>query len=157
MDAGADVRVRDNYGGNALILCADDDNPSTYIMRLLLDAGIYIDTQDVNGMTPLMLVSSSTNLSALELLLSDGANPNIRNNKGDTALIIASRSNLLENVRMLLKYGAYTNIKNVNGETAYTVTTDHDIKNLLGKHSSSMMSKRHGGKYVDVYTYNTSQ
>jgi len=156
MDAGADVRVRDNYGGNALILCTDDDKPSTYIMRILLDAGIYIDTQDVNGMTPLMLVSSSSNLSALELLLSDGANPNIRNNKGDTALIIASRSNILENVRMLLKYGAYTNLANYNGETAYTVTSDHDIKNLLGKYPSSMM-RRHGREYVDVHAYNASE
>jgi len=151
IEKGANTRIRDDNGNNTLMVHMGNPSSSLYILTLLLNTGMSPDTQNVDGMTPLMRAASRRDPLFLVELLKHGANPNIRNDNGDTALIIAARNGLVENVRILLKHGAYTNIKNTKGETAYTVTYNTEIRNLISKYSSSMMSNQRGrGKYMDI-------
>jgi len=139
IEKGANTRYRDVNGNNALMVYMDHPSLPIYILTLLLNTGMSPDTQNNDGMTPLMRVAADSDMSSLIELLKHGANPNIRNNDGDTALIIASRNGLVENVRILLENGAHTNVENTKGETAYTVASTNEVRNLISKYSSSMM------------------
>ncbi len=55
-------------------------------IRLLLEAGAYIDGRDDQGNTPLHRAVSSLRAEAVKLLLKKGADPNARNQNGDTPL-----------------------------------------------------------------------
>jgi len=151
IEKGANTRYRDMDGNNALMVQMGNPSSPLYILTLLLNTGMSPDTQNNDGMTPLMKAALMRDPSYLLELLKHGANPNIRNNNGDTALIIASRHRMVEHVRLLLEYGAHTNIKNVNGETAYTATYSTEIRNMISRYSSSTMTgHRWRGRYTDI-------
>src|SRR5262249_49239535 len=61
---------------------------SPELIRALIDAGAKVNAQDVQGMSPLMLVVASENqdLAVVRVLLQSGANVNARSGRGETAL-----------------------------------------------------------------------
>jgi uncharacterized protein len=61
------------------------------MMRLLLDNDAYIDSEAVNGTTPLMMAAYSAPPLAVKLLLEEGADPTLVNNGNATALDFALR------------------------------------------------------------------
>lgn len=61
-----------------LIKATEDENIDKIIS--LLDSGEFIDIQDEDGKTPLMVAVKKNNLQITKLLLARGANPNIRDN-----------------------------------------------------------------------------
>lgn len=94
------------------------DNDHMKIKRLIY-SGIYINQQDSEGFTPLMIASKYGHIDTVKLLLDFGANPDIQNNKGNTALICACAYGHLGIVKELLySGGANIFIKNVNNNSA---------------------------------------
>ena len=59
------------------------------MMRLLLENDAYIDSESVNGTTPLMMAAFSTSPLAVKLLLEEGADPTLVNHGNASALDIA--------------------------------------------------------------------
>lgn len=65
---------------------------STEMIKILLDNGAYVDSQDNRNNTPLMYFSSRQWFAGVRMLLDNGANPNIKNKDFDTALSFALRT-----------------------------------------------------------------
>ena len=55
----------------------------------LINAGVDINVQDENDMTPLMIASVAGHKELVEQLIKSGADVNLQNTSGDTALIYA--------------------------------------------------------------------
>ncbi len=77
----------DSTGKTALHWAAAQGNDN--IVRLLLDHGFTINTQDEEGNTPLHLAARNGNLSTVKLLLARDANATLVNRDGQTALALA--------------------------------------------------------------------
>lgn len=113
-----------------------------------------INSEDDNGDTPLMVISShlewildnydtedkSTrcfiNNTIMKFIMIILSVPNLlinfqNKNNGNTALHIACKHNLLNLIELLLQYDADTTIKNNSGKTPIELTTSNKIRNLL--------------------------
>ena len=66
------------------------------------------------------------------LLLAAGANVDKQENNGWTPLMGAAYNGNIEVVKELLKAGANKKLKNKDGKTAYGLTSNKEIKKLLG-------------------------
>jgi len=85
---------------------------------LLLDHGLNADTQDINGLTPLHLVSSrreppydidtvwKAKLKVVRLLLDRGANAGVQDKEGRTPLDVVSGEEKDEIEQLLTEHGA---------------------------------------------------
>ncbi|MEZ0225380.1 MAG: ankyrin repeat domain-containing protein [Alphaproteobacteria bacterium] len=91
LDAGAGIETRDhgNWGMTPLNVAAYKGHHPA--VKLLLDRGAQIDSQDNAGDTPLMNCVHADRREALQELLSRGANRHIQNIKGLTAADLAKR------------------------------------------------------------------
>jgi len=81
----------------------------------------YVDSQDSNGDTPLILAVKNGYVEVAEVLLQHGADPNIQNDLGNTALIIAAMKKDVNIILLLLKYDVDPDIANTNGDTAISI------------------------------------
>jgi ankyrin repeat protein len=61
------------------------------VVRLLLDHGFILHTQDANGNTPLHLAARNGNLSTVKLLIARGTRLTLVNRDGQTPLTLAYR------------------------------------------------------------------
>lgn len=91
------------------------------LVRLFLDSGMDVDTQNRKGWTGLMYAASTGNTDVADILLGAKASVNIKTPKGWTALMGAVGNGHVEIVKMLIALGADTNTK----------TTDTDITPLI--------------------------
>jgi ankyrin repeat protein len=85
------------------------------VARLLLDAGVPVDTRDEHGITALNEAAMISSPAFVELLLARGADPNADCQGYPTAL---HRAEHPESIRLLLNAGALPNARMRNGETA---------------------------------------
>ena len=100
-------------------------------VKLLLEKGIDINHQDLNGNTALMAASKYSNTSStqetVEVLIKAGANLDIQNKYGYTALILASMcsntSSKQETVEALVKAGAKLDIQTNDDYTALIIAS----------------------------------
>ncbi len=98
---------------------------SSYTVKLLLNAGADIDVQKNNGLSALMIASSSSHktghISIVKLLIKAGANLNLKDADGNTALMLAiielKFSNNIETVDLLIESGSDLNCQNNKGLT----------------------------------------
>ena len=89
------IKYSKERGVTALMLAQ-----STEIVKLLIDNGAYVDSQDNENNSVLMYYSSKQWFEGVQILLNSGANPNIKNKKHETALSIAIKyKNKLKNER----------------------------------------------------------
>ena len=141
---GADVKLRDNYGGTALhtvgwdatIYSPPGGDPE--IVRLLISKGADPNSKDNNGNTPLhelVRTGDSKHVEVANALLSADADVNARNENGETPLITllkveADCSSMfklaaaLPNIDALMRAGTDLSIKDKDGNTALSLTQD---------------------------------
>ncbi|KAJ5346208.1 hypothetical protein N7452_004212 [Penicillium brevicompactum] len=127
LNHGADPHILERRTGMNLLHIAASKNASLGTMKMLIDNGIPLDSQDSQGRTPLQVAVSFSSTRAVSLLLHLGANPNLKNEvhywKGWTALFYAARKSKnfrVDNktiIRTLFKHGAELDSKNHARET----------------------------------------
>ncbi len=106
----------------------------THCMQLLLEYGTDPNSKTHNGETPLYIASYWGYINCLQLLLKAGADPNALNKKGWSSLHIASKCNHTKCVQLLLDAKANPHIKNNEGHIAKEITSDEEIKKLIGQY-----------------------
>lgn len=99
LDAGADVRSINRYGGTALIPASEHGHTDT--VRILIAAGVPVDHVNNLGWTAMqeaiLLNNGGPNQQdVVRQLLAAGANPDIRDPQGRTALQNAERLGFTE-------------------------------------------------------------
>jgi hypothetical protein len=100
-------------------------------LKKIIDKATYLDGQDANGNTVLMICSSIGNLTCVQSLVRKAAVVNNANKDGNTALILASMNGHQKVVLILLLSGADLNLKNNNNKTAVDVAANEEIRNLI--------------------------
>jgi uncharacterized protein len=90
-------------------------------IKLLLDKGARVNTQDRDGRTPLREAAWHRAPQIVETLLDHGALVNVQDKNGWTALMMAADGNQVEVIKVLTRRGADLNLRNANGNTALTV------------------------------------
>lgn len=101
LDKGANVNARNAYEETALTMAVSDAKMDINIVRLLLDKGADIITQDENGWTPLILATMNSHVEVVKLLLERGANKEIKDKVGKTALDHATETGNDELIELL--------------------------------------------------------
>ena len=148
LDSGEDPNTREYYTNLPALIRASEYG-HTEIVRLLLDRGADINSQNDSGDTALIIKSKHGKVDMAEFLLDCGADPNIKNIKGDTALMSAARysnsilvlaevADYTKVVELLLLHGADPNIRNNYGKTALIIAERvdaDDIARLIRDHS----------------------
>ena len=133
--SGADVNIRNRYGGTALFDAVR--NNSVQCTDLLLKSGADVNIQDKYGNTALLFAVSEGRELCTDLLLKAGADVNITANDGKTALFYAATADVnmkdkqgkrallyaasggsVKCVDLLLKAGADVNIQSQGDGTA---------------------------------------
>ena len=86
--------------------------------RTLYEAGADVDARFQDGMTALMVMSSSASAESVDMLLRLGADPNLHGDDGGTALMIAAKRGRVETVRLLIAAGADVHAEDDAGRTS---------------------------------------
>eukprot|EP00299_Pterocystis_sp_00344_P010951 c5029_g1_i1.p1 GENE.c5029_g1_i1~~c5029_g1_i1.p1 ORF type:complete len:158 (-),score=31.89 c5029_g1_i1:30-503(-) len=87
------------------------------VCQVLLDFGAEVNTQNLDGWTPLHVVADRGYANVCQLLIKNGANVNIPTNTGRTPLHWAVYWGKLDCCRVLTESGANLGIKNDEGQT----------------------------------------
>ncbi|THC88226.1 hypothetical protein EYZ11_012330 [Aspergillus tanneri] len=156
---GADTHILGS--GNTLLHVAATKNASPTIMKMLIDSGIQVDSQDSWGRTPLQVAAYYSCARAVRLLLHYGADPNFKNTrysgKGRTALFYAAekpRNSRKDNkaiIRTLVMQGAQVDAIDDRQETPLLYAVSQGaIKQAqaLVENGSSIMARDAGGETV---------
>ena len=137
VNAGVDVRAKDNAGKTALhyvskyedgcsrppLEMENDELRST--IQYLVEAGADPNASDNTGKTPLMLAVANCNPTIVKTLLEAKANPNAIDAEGNTALLIAaqkldysSAAMIQDTIGLLVKLGADVHHQDPSGNSA---------------------------------------
>ena len=100
---GADIHLRDEEGGTALIVAALHGNRD--VVEFLVDQGVEIDAMDEPGWTALMIACHQGHSDVVRLLLEKKASQSVRDRQGKTALEWAMEKKHYEIVTLLKSYG----------------------------------------------------
>ncbi|KAK2756002.1 hypothetical protein FQN53_008754 [Emmonsiellopsis sp. PD_33] len=95
---------------------------SSNLLQLLLERGAYVDTQDAEGNTPLLLAARHGYVHLISMLLKHGADVNARNIDGDTPLLLTAKNGFAKSTDMLLKSRADIEAKDKDGYTPLALT-----------------------------------
>lgn len=87
-------------------LIASAETGNVAALRLLLDAGIDVNTGDARGKTALIAASEHGHVAVVRLLLDRGADVHVKNTMGVTALMLATLLDHPDVVQVLKKSGA---------------------------------------------------
>ncbi|MHC9542601.1 MAG: ankyrin repeat domain-containing protein [Vulcanimicrobiota bacterium] len=151
------LNAQDESGNNALHAAAyygkgksSGQSSSAFleIIELLTGRGLPVDSQNVNGQTPLHLAAMAGNLEVVELLLQKGASIKILNKKGEPPLQMAAHGHNQAVAELLIAKGADVNLKSSNGSTplhqAAFVSDPYMVKFLLSKGAKINAQKKDG-------------
>lgn len=149
LDAGADIELKTMEGRSALALAAINKNPNT--MKVLLDYGADVNTQDEWKWTPLMNAVFKAKSAALsKILLNAGADANTQNKFGSTALHLTvdsedeAKHDLYHIAKVLLDSGANQEVVNNDGETPLMIAgkfNKPEVAKLLIEHGAYLNRK----------------
>lgn len=106
------------------------------MVKLLLDYGVFIDSQTASQYTPLYRAVEKNNEKIAKLLIKRGANVNMCDHNRVSPLMIAAQNNNIHIVKMLINAGVDINITNCYGATALSFALDKansKMLRLLGK------------------------
>lgn len=146
LDHGAEFELK-NFGETPLSVAARYGNNS--VMRLFIERGADVETEDNNGRIPLSLAKMeemtkilidagadvdsedncsrsslcwATDLAVIQLLLDAKANVNSGREVGRMPLIIAVKQNLPEKTRLLLQHGTEIDARDRKSRTSLVIT-----------------------------------
>ncbi|KAH0292863.1 hypothetical protein KCU62_g1689, partial [Aureobasidium sp. EXF-3399] len=144
LGAVSDVCTPDinDHGNNALHIAVRNGHHS--IIRLLVETGTDINSQNSQQMTALQIAISSAYTSTVQLLLELGADVTSTTSSGDTALHLAARIGDVALVGLLLQRCESINVRNHSGETALhaAVTAGHeDVVRVMLAHGVDSQAK----------------
>ena len=114
-------------------------------VKTLLAHGANVESEDINGWTPLFVAAKKNHVEVVKYLLQHGANPNLKDMTGKTPLVTASALGCTELVRALLEGGAQVDIQNSEGSTALSMSSlmgFTQIVELLLEHGARVSSDR---------------
>ncbi|KAL8746242.1 MAG: hypothetical protein Q9184_007773 [Pyrenodesmia sp. 2 TL-2023] len=118
-------------------------------VEILLDHGVYIDSEDEYGDTALIIACSSGDLGLVRILLAHGSDTNVLGFMGHPPLQRAVLRCHESCVLALLDYGADSNVKGNGGLTAlHQASSNGDlaILNLLAAHNSDLDARNQTGR-----------
>ena len=86
--------IKKMFDNNEEFLSLTEENLNE--MKILLENGADINSQDENGFSALIMATNKNNLDMVKFLLENGANINLQDQFGWSALIYATLSDNLE-------------------------------------------------------------
>ncbi|CAK7200143.1 hypothetical protein SEUCBS139899_002833 [Sporothrix eucalyptigena] len=124
--------------GNACVLVMGGEEA---IVKLILDCGMDVDTQDVFHYTALLWAADVGNVFVVQLLLDRGTDIELKNKVGRSALFLAAAAGHVAIVKLLLDKGANVHTVDFLGSTPLLATALCGYKpqfyfNFIGKKSS---------------------
>jgi len=152
LDAGADPNEKDNHS-RALIQSTRQN--SATLVKMLLEAGAYVDSQDSYQQTPLLLSVDKGFKDIFDVLLEAGADVDIPNNNGSTPLHLCAFNGRFDQVAWLIEAGAKLDVQDKNGRTPLFRACDK-YKNTNKKYGAMVLQLLEAGAdytIVDKYNY----
>ena len=125
------------------------------MIKILIQAGGDINSQNEDGFTPLHVASMKGLVKAINSLIQAGVDVNCQNRIGSTALHVASRYHRVEVIWALLAAGADATIKDNRGYCAYDIAYENRCRgwwmadNANGRACMNALNKNVGW-YADV-------
>lgn len=115
---GAKANGHVSRNGGTILEDALSRSASLEVVKCLVENGLPINAQDIDGDTPLHIAVSKGNLAIIEYLLKQGAKLSLTNKQGETALHWAVHNlKVFEKIKLLLKNGADINAQDELGNT----------------------------------------
>ena len=120
------------------------------VILKFVNAGVDVDLQDKDGLTPLHLASFYGKIEVASLLIKHKANVNAKDKNGRTPLHGASFSGTTELVSFLIKHKANVNVKDKDGRTplhgaSFSIETKISSLLILIKHKANVNAKDKDG------------
>ena len=129
-----DLNSRSRYKSRTILMLAVRSLYPAKIVKLLIEKGADLNSQDEDGNTALMTTScvGRLMLEKHSYLIESGCDLNIRNNEGNTALMSLLKLRLdkykRELVLKMIEYGVDLSIRNNDGETAFEIARKFQSK-----------------------------
>lgn len=158
IDAGVDVHLVDSLNSTALHAAAhrlDSEQSEDLIVgaaecvQMLLDAGVVIDSRNINQATPLMQAAATGQISVLEVLIRNNAQFNLKTKHDRTALHYAARYGHAEAVQRLLDAGADWSSLDDRGKMPEEVALNDEIRLMIQQHRTNAAREDLAGSIGD--------
>jgi ankyrin repeat protein len=133
LDKGIDINTVDEQKSSGLLF-ASGINRNIEVVDFLLEKGINVNLQNIDGYTALYEAVRLENIDIVKKLLYHKADPELKPKLHETLLSLCSRRNFLEIAKLLIKNGANVNAQNEMGGTALSsacMNQNIEIINLL--------------------------
>jgi ankyrin repeat protein len=134
LDSGADIRIIDDDGNNA-VFCAVNSEASIEVIELLLEASKLDERLDIGGSTYLMVAILTASIGICELVLEYTADISAQDDSGFSALTYAIRHNFHAGMELLLSHGADTTQLDCDGDSVIVLVAllgDIETMRILG-------------------------
>ncbi len=134
LDLGADPDKKNDIGSVPICVAAQHKNPE--FVRLLLDAGAYINAIGEHGTNALMQTTAlqEDNIMVQKLLIDRGCDINYQDNEKRTCIWLAAANGLYSFAELLVNAGADLNCKSTDGTSPLKNAQrymHYDIEKLL--------------------------
>ncbi|HJR07613.1 MAG TPA: ankyrin repeat domain-containing protein [Pyrinomonadaceae bacterium] len=117
---GANVNEKSSSSGSTALIGAEACDPlnAEAIVKILLESGAEVNTQDKYGETALMYAARNGHAESIKALIAKGAWVNVRNNEGETAIVKAVQNGCdVHALKVLIEAGANVNALTDKGES----------------------------------------
>lgn len=120
---------------NEIVLSSPDDSkirlPFLRTVKVCTNREDWVNNQDENGNTPLILAAATGQHDMVSVLIDMGANVNLQNNAGETALMQSFVREDVQTINKLVKSGAKVEIKNNEGKMLMNMASSGHQREIL--------------------------
>jgi ankyrin repeat protein len=154
IDAGADPNIRFKYLNGLTALMFAIQNPyGEEIVRILIDGGADLNSQDPFGETALIMAIRHAQQAKAQMLICAGADLNLQNNEGITALMFAVlRTQRHEIATSLIDAGADLILQSCKDKTALMFAANHGYRRICHMLINAML-KQNMEQKDRIYTF----